>query len=68
VGGGDFDELKARLREKYPDAAFERTFHYVRDREAEERRERALYGLMDILVTQIVDDLIAKEDTAAACF
>jgi hypothetical protein len=36
-----FDELRARLRQKYPDAAFERTLHYERDREAEERRDRA---------------------------
>lgn len=26
-----FDELAARLRDKYPDAAFERSLHYVRD-------------------------------------
>ena len=55
------DELRARLRDKYPDAAFERTLHYVRDHEAEERRERALNGLMDILVKKIVDDLIVEE-------
>ena len=35
-----FDELKTGLREKYPDTAFERTLHYVRDHEAEERRAR----------------------------
>src|SRR6185437_12083249 len=29
------DELRVRLREKYPGAAFERTLHYVRDQEAE---------------------------------
>jgi hypothetical protein len=44
------DELRVRLRDKYPDAGFERTLHYVRDREAEERRERALNGLMDLIV------------------
>lgn len=56
-----FGELRTRLRDKYPDTAFERTLHYVRDYEAEERRERALDGLMNILVERIVDDLIAKE-------
>ena len=57
----DFDELKSRLRDKYPDAAFERTFHYVRDQEAEERHERVLNGLIGILAESVVDDLIAKE-------
>lgn len=56
-----FDELRARLRDKYPDATFERTLHYVRDNEAEERRERALNELMDILVRKVVDDSIAEE-------
>jgi hypothetical protein len=55
----DFDELRTRLRDKYPDAAFERTLHYVRDHEAEERRERALNGLISILAKKVVDDLIA---------
>lgn len=39
--GGKKNELRARLRDKYPDAAFERTLHYVRDHEAAERREEA---------------------------
>ena len=56
-----FDELRARLRDKYPDAAFERTLHYVRDQEAEERREKALSELLDILARRVVDDLIAEE-------
>ena len=56
-----FDELRIRLRDKYPDAAFERTLHYVRDHEAEQRRERALDGLISILAKRIVDDLIAEE-------
>lgn len=57
----DFEELKTRLRDKYPDAAFERTLHYVRDHEAEERCETALNGLISILAKSVVDDLIAKE-------
>jgi hypothetical protein len=57
----EFDELKSRLRDKYPDAAFERTLHYVRDHEAEERRERALNGLISILAKKVVDDLMAEE-------
>jgi hypothetical protein len=63
-----FDELRTRLRDEYPDAAFERTLHYVRDHEAEERRERALNGLISILAKSAVDDLIAEESrvTAAA--
>lgn len=57
----DFDELKVRLRDKYPDVAFERTLHYVRDHEAEERHERALNGLISILAKSVVDDLMAQE-------
>ena len=59
-----FDELRARLREKYPDAAFERTLHYVRDHEAEGRRKRALDGLIQLLAEKAVDDLIAEESHA----
>jgi hypothetical protein len=50
-----FDEVRARLREKYPDATFERTLHFVRDKEAEERHERALNGLISILAKKVVD-------------
>lgn len=56
-----FDELRARLRDKYPDGAFDRTLHYVRDREAEERRERALNELVDILAKRVAEDLIEEE-------
>ena len=52
-----FDELKTRLREKYPDTAFERTLHYVRDHEAEERRERALDELASIFAKAAVERL-----------
>ncbi len=38
-----------------------RTLHYVRDHEAEERRARALSGLIDIVVQRVVEDLIAEE-------
>ena len=60
-----FEELLTRLRNKYPDAAFERTLHYVRDHEAEERHERALNELISILAKSVVDDLIAKESRDA---
>lgn len=56
-----FDDLRTRLRDRYPDAAFERTLHYVRDNEAEDRRDRALSTLIDILAKRVVDDLIAEE-------
>ena len=61
-----FDELRTRLRTKYPDAAFERTLHVVRDKEAEERRERALNCLISILAKAAVDDLIAEQSRLAA--
>jgi hypothetical protein len=62
----NLDELAARLREKYPDAAFERTLHYERDREAEDRRERALNGLMDLLAKAAVDEMIEEETRGAS--
>jgi hypothetical protein len=55
-----FDELKCRLRDRYPDAAFVRTLHYVRDHDAEERRERGLNELIGILAKSVVDDLMAE--------
>jgi hypothetical protein len=61
-----FDELRTRLRNKYPDAAFERTLHYERDHEAEERHERALNGLISILAKAAVDDFIAEQSRAEA--
>jgi hypothetical protein len=62
----NLDELAARLREKYPDAAFERTLHYERDREAEDRRERALNGLMNLLAKAAVDEIIEEETRGAS--
>jgi hypothetical protein len=61
-----FDELKTRLRDKYPDAAFERTLHFVRDREAEERRETALNELARIFAKAAVDNWIAEQSRAQA--
>jgi len=53
-----FDDLRARLRDKYPDEAFERTLHFERDRDAEERRERALDGLARLFAEKAVDEMI----------
>jgi hypothetical protein len=55
------DELAARLRDKYPDTTFERTLHYERDREAEERRERALNGLIELLAQRVADEMLEEE-------
>jgi hypothetical protein len=60
-----FEEFKTRLRDKYPDAAFERTLHFERDHEAEERHERALNELISILAKKAVDDLIAEESRSS---
>jgi hypothetical protein len=57
----DLDELKLRLRDKYPDEIFERTLHYVRDHEAEERRERALNELASIFAQRVVDEFVAEQ-------
>jgi hypothetical protein len=60
-----FDELRSQLRDKYPDTAFERTLHYERDREAEERRERALDGLMTLIAEAVVKKMIEEEGGGA---
>jgi hypothetical protein len=62
----DLDELKTRLRDKYPDETFERTLHYVRDHEAQERRESALNGLISILAKSVVDAFVAEESRVEA--
>jgi hypothetical protein len=62
----DLDDLRAQLREKYPEGAFERTLHYVRDPEAEERRERALNGLIELLAERVVEQMI-EEESRDAC-
>jgi hypothetical protein len=61
-----FDDLRAQLRDKYPDAAFERTLYFVRDHEAEERYEQGLNGLISILAKAAVDDLLAEQAHAQA--
>jgi len=62
----DFDELRNRLRDKYPDAAFERTLHFVRDHEAEERRESALNELASIFAKAAVDLFVAEQSRVEA--
>jgi hypothetical protein len=57
----NLDELAVRLRDKYPDRAFERTLHYERDRDSEERRERAMNGLIDLLAQTVVREMIGDK-------
>ena len=59
-------DLRAQLREKYPDAVFERTLHYVRDREAEERPEEALNGLVQLLAERVVEQALEEESGGAS--
>jgi hypothetical protein len=57
----DLDDLAAKLREKYPDEAFERRLFKVRDLDAEKRRADALNGLIDIIAKAAVDDFLREE-------
>jgi hypothetical protein len=50
-----FDELRAQLRDKYPDDVFERRLFIERDQATEERRERGLNELVRLLAEQAVD-------------
>jgi len=43
-------ELAVQLRARYPDAAYERTLHWERDREAEVRRAEGIDKLSEILL------------------
>ena len=60
-----FEEFRKRLREQYPDELYERRLHVWRDREAEERRAKALEGLVEILVDAVAADF-HKEGSLAA--
>jgi hypothetical protein len=62
----DLDDLRTQLREKYPDAVFERTLHYERDRDAEERREKALNGLVQLLAERAVEQALEEESHGAS--
>jgi hypothetical protein len=57
----DLDELRSVLSDKYPDAAYLRTLHTVRDHEAEERHESALNELISILAKSAVNEFVAEE-------
>lgn len=52
------DELRVKLRDKYPDGEYERTLRVQRDQEAEQRRKEAMSGLIDVLAKAVVDDHI----------
>lgn len=60
----NWEEFRLRLRERYPDSRFERRLHVQRDREAEERREEAIQGLIKLVADAVVADFL-KEQTEA---
>ena len=62
------DDLAAQLRQRYPDEAYQRTLHRVRDGEAEERRAEAMNGLIRILAEEAVNRVIAEETEQVAYF
>ena len=56
----DVSDLSAQLRTQYPDGVFERTLKSERDLAAEEKRETALRGLIEILARAAVDELLEE--------
>lgn len=54
----NLDNLGVQLRERYPDGEFERTLHWERDRQAEQRRAQAMNGLIQILAGAVVKEMI----------
>lgn len=61
VEAESFEDFRARLAERYPDAAYERRLHAWRDLEAEERRIRALNDLAQTIAKAVVEDLLKSE-------
>ena len=61
----DLEELRIRLRDKYPDFDYERRLHVQRDREAEERRREAIRGLAELLARAAVDDYLQEVSGAS---
>lgn len=57
----NIEGLAEKLRERYPDASYERTLHFERDREAEVRREHLLDELAKIYARAAVDRYIEEQ-------
>lgn len=51
IEASQFDELVARLRERYPDGLYERYLHQERDVAAEQSRSAALNNLFEVYAT-----------------
>lgn len=51
------EELRTRLRDRYPNEHFDRFLRQERDVEAERRKAEAMEGLMQLLVEAVVRDL-----------
>jgi hypothetical protein len=60
----NIDELSVQLRQRYPDATYERSLHMERDHEAEERRADAISRMVQLIVDSFIKTLSA-EDAAA---
>jgi len=56
------DDLAAQLRQRYSDGEYERRLHRERDREAEERWERGMNGLMRILAEAAVERILRETE------
>jgi hypothetical protein len=56
----NLDDLVIQLRERYPDAQYERTLHWERDHEAEQRRAQAMQGLMKIFAEAAVQEMMIQ--------
>jgi hypothetical protein len=66
VEAQNLDELASKLRDRYADGSFERTLHSERDRDAEERRKRAVDRLMDLLAQTVVREVIEEQSRSSS--
>ena len=57
-----FEELRVQLQRRYPDEAYQRTIHWERDIEAEQRRERALNGLARLMAEAAVEEALRGQN------
>lgn len=60
VEAESFEELRALLRDRYPDERYERRLHTWRDLEAEARRDKALNELAAIIADAALKNLLEE--------
>jgi hypothetical protein len=61
-----FEELRLQLRQRYPDDGYVRTIHWERDIAAEQRRDRALNALAQLMAETAVEEALREQQRTDA--